>query len=428
MEQHPVPQDVTGFQFRLIGDITLKQFGYLVGGVIVGYICTKLVLIPSLLRWPIGGFFVLLGVGLAFLPIEERPLDRWLMAFFKRIYSPTQYVWKKQNLPPDILLHTMPLSATPIQSPPVVLPKTPSTPFTPKPIAEKKQMSPPKPKLDEVIKSKGVPPPPKKEQVKKTVDHWSIAAPPVKSKVTPDVPLHKVSGEKIVFTEKPVSPQPVDDKEKMAQIKAKYEQTTKDLGARLASLQAELAKGAIGKDRIIEFQQVLRDLVAEKERLSKELAETRKQIAQKRTLPTEKPTQYVQPPQDIKTTVKMVSPRAAMTMGIPRLTNQANVITGIIKDSTGSLIPNMIVTVRDKEDVPVRALKTNRLGQFAASTPLANGVYFIEVEDPKKAFEFNRIEVTLDNQVLPPLEITAISQKDLTRKRLIHELFGDNPI
>ncbi|EKD47460.1 MAG: hypothetical protein ACD_66C00049G0001, partial [uncultured bacterium] len=28
MEQHPVPQNVTGFQFKLIGDITLKQFAY----------------------------------------------------------------------------------------------------------------------------------------------------------------------------------------------------------------------------------------------------------------------------------------------------------------------------------------------------------------------------------------------------------------
>ena len=38
MENHPIPQDVTGFQFRLIGSMTVKQFGYLSAGVIAAVI------------------------------------------------------------------------------------------------------------------------------------------------------------------------------------------------------------------------------------------------------------------------------------------------------------------------------------------------------------------------------------------------------
>ena len=92
------------------------------------------------------------------------------------------------------------------------------------------------------------------------------------------------------------------------------------------------------------------------------------------------------------------------------------------------MLPNLIVTVKDKDGVPVRALKSNKLGQFAASTPLTNGIYIIEVEDPKQAFQFNRIEVGLSGTILPPLEISAISEKDLVRAKLTHELFGGNTL
>jgi len=421
MEQHPVPQDVTGFQFRLIGDITLKQFGYLVGGVILGYLSTKLTLIPVFLRWPMGGFWVLLGIGLAFLPIEERPLDVWLMSFFKRIYSPTQYVWKKQNLPPDILVQTLPT--------PMVIPSALPYPKL-KPVPEKKAVSAPlqpAPTKEDTIRAKPVPPPPTAIP-KPLVDRWSIGAPPVKPKPEPTQTLPKVTGEKIVFAEKPTAPPPVADTQQVERIRAGYEKTTKDLETRLALLQTELAKGSVGKERIVEFQQVLKELLAEKERLSKELAAVRKKLTQDQSPRTEKPTDYIQAPEETKTTVKMVTPQAATRIGIPRLTTQPNVITGIIKDSGGVLLPNMIITVKDKEDIPVRALKTNRLGQFAASTPLSNSTYFIEVEDPKKAFEFNRIEVSLTGLVLPPLEITAVSQKDIVRQRLSRELFGNNTL
>lgn len=38
MDQHPIPQDVTGFQFKLIGTMTVKQFGYVASGVVAAVI------------------------------------------------------------------------------------------------------------------------------------------------------------------------------------------------------------------------------------------------------------------------------------------------------------------------------------------------------------------------------------------------------
>ena len=96
MEQHPVPQNVTTFQFRLIGDMTLKQFGYLAGGAILGYISYKLPL-PFFFTWPAAVAFALGGVGFAFVPVEERPMDVWFLSFVKSIYSPTQFLWQKTD-------------------------------------------------------------------------------------------------------------------------------------------------------------------------------------------------------------------------------------------------------------------------------------------------------------------------------------------
>lgn len=96
MEQHPIPQQISSYQFKLVGDMTLKQFFQIAGGVLIGLLFYSTPLHP-LIKWPIILFFVLLGVALAFLPLEERPLERWIIAFFRSIYSPTLYLWKKTD-------------------------------------------------------------------------------------------------------------------------------------------------------------------------------------------------------------------------------------------------------------------------------------------------------------------------------------------
>ena len=90
MNQHPVPQNVSSYQFRLVGDMTLKQFGLLAGGVVAGFIIYQLP-IHGLIKWPFIFISVLFGFALAFIPIEDRPLDRWLAAFLTSIYSPTWF-------------------------------------------------------------------------------------------------------------------------------------------------------------------------------------------------------------------------------------------------------------------------------------------------------------------------------------------------
>jgi hypothetical protein len=98
MEQHPIPQQISSYQFKLVGDMTLKQFFQVAGGVVVSLIFYSLPL-HGLIKWPLILISAGLGAAMAFLPFQERPLEKWIIAFFRSIYSPTLYFWKKTEKP-----------------------------------------------------------------------------------------------------------------------------------------------------------------------------------------------------------------------------------------------------------------------------------------------------------------------------------------
>ncbi|MEK6847175.1 MAG: PrgI family protein, partial [Nanoarchaeota archaeon] len=97
MENHPIPQDVTGFKFRLIGSVTVKQFLYLLG---FGILTTVAFILPIniLLKIPMMVVFALIGISLAFVPIEGRPMDIMLINFAKAIPSENRYIYRKRGV------------------------------------------------------------------------------------------------------------------------------------------------------------------------------------------------------------------------------------------------------------------------------------------------------------------------------------------
>jgi hypothetical protein len=100
MKQHPIPQDITNYKFHLVGSMTLKQFAELAVAAVLAFIIYKTNLI-DLVKWPLIFLTVGLGAAVAFVPIEERPLDHWIKTFFQNIYRPTKFFWKKSNKIPD---------------------------------------------------------------------------------------------------------------------------------------------------------------------------------------------------------------------------------------------------------------------------------------------------------------------------------------
>ncbi|MCX7881051.1 MAG: PrgI family protein [Patescibacteria group bacterium] len=95
---HPIPRQITTFEFKLIGFLTLRQFIYLVVFFPLGFIVYALFPIP-LLNIFAGISVAGMGLVLAFVPINDRPLEVWIKNLIKRLTSPTQYTYHKENKP-----------------------------------------------------------------------------------------------------------------------------------------------------------------------------------------------------------------------------------------------------------------------------------------------------------------------------------------
>lgn len=96
MDQHPVPRQITTFEFKLVGFMTLRQFLYLLVFVPLGYIVYKTIPIP-IINVLLGLITAGAGFVFAFVPFNDRPIDLMLKNLIKRLASPTQYFYHKDN-------------------------------------------------------------------------------------------------------------------------------------------------------------------------------------------------------------------------------------------------------------------------------------------------------------------------------------------
>ena len=120
MENHPIPQDVTGFKFKLIGSVTVKQFLYILGGGILAGVCFILP-VSGFVRIPLVILFGGIGTAMAFIPIEGRPMDVMIKNFLKALPSENQYIFKKTGA--QALIAEF-FSAPPVIKADVVVPET----------------------------------------------------------------------------------------------------------------------------------------------------------------------------------------------------------------------------------------------------------------------------------------------------------------
>lgn len=105
MDQHPVPRQITTFEFKLIGFLTVKQFIYILvfaGLAGIVYFLTPIPLLNTLFAIIV----FLIGVAFAFIPINDRPMEIWIKNLIKKLTSPTQYTFKKENKPPAFLINS----------------------------------------------------------------------------------------------------------------------------------------------------------------------------------------------------------------------------------------------------------------------------------------------------------------------------------
>lgn len=102
--------------------------------------------------------------------------------------------------------------------------------------------------------------------------------------------------------------------------------------------------------------------------------------------------------------IQVIKPQQNVTMSLSD--KKPNIIHGIVKDNTGNGLEDIILIIKNENNDPVRALKTNKIGAFSISTPLSNGYYAIETDKSKKtSLSFDIIKVEAVGQVLPSIEI-----------------------
>lgn len=403
MENHPIPQDITGFQFKIIGDMTIKQFAYIAGGVIAAWI-TFILPVFSIIKIPFVILFAGLGASLAFLPVEGRPFDLMVKNFFRAVFSPTQYVYQKDNgAQPNGQVST----------------------FRPEPsIAELSQQQ-----LKSFI---GSLPGGKKNKLdeKETVFFQNLAnysANPQPVRPAPEVPKpHAFANaapspqQKINTADQQENPQIGLSDESLKNEALILEKELNEAKAK-ESMQAQVNSKEYleAHQKVLELQQNLNETLFQKQELEKKLIDLQKQIQEKQET-VYSPSLAQEPVQKETKFVRSIPQTMAKGAGLPIAPEFPNIITGIVKDPRGNPLPNILVEVKDAEDNAVRAFKTNALGQFASATPLVNGRYTISFEDPKGQNRFDSVAFDATGQIVLPIEVISVDTREELRRSLFN--------
>ncbi|MFH1566154.1 MAG: PrgI family protein [bacterium] len=478
--QHPVPQNIMSVEFKLVGDLTVRQFVYLVIGGITVYL-SFISKLPFLWKWSLILFSGFGSLALAFVPFGDRGLDQWIKNFIKSITTPTQRVWRKTLEPPEYFLSDyaesvkrevvalapaksrraitsyLENSTQPTRFPidkkeedffkrinfdidipknlkSVVSVKTlPKTEIIPKSFTEKVETK----KIQKQYT-------PVESNISRALKHipleGEIVLPKRIKKVEVSVlPVKEVSDEE---HRKELLKKAVELREALKRAKEKFTPEGAVLPANELVLgeekgtvlekekQLQEVANALRKENKILFSEInslktqMQGLDKTKETYKTQLSVYEKRIKdleEKKDLVEETiQTKIVEPSSDSATPnpnnenieiVKKLSDAVTKETKnaeyqkrkvIEPVSVSPNVIWGTVKDKNGHLLENATLIIRDENDTPIRALKTNKLGQFMGATPLNNGNYKIEVLNNENSFDI--IKVSLTGKAVKPLE------------------------
>ena len=353
-EQHPIPQQISAFQFHLVGDMTLKQFLYVAGGALIGLLIYATGL-PGLVKWPLILISVGGGAAIAFVPLQDRPLTTWILSFFQSIYSPTIFVWQKGSYSEEVY---QPEDAQSQTAAPQGVPAT-----TPAP--EAKPLAPAETNLEEKEKSflsrimhltisGQAPAAPTSDQAVSAVTQ-ALFVPPVFATTIP----------KKVISDTPIKPTEIKKEVFIPQIQA--------ISVEKTPTSAVFEAPASGEE-----------------------------FSQRQNSGT------VAPVLKGSGVVQSASATFSKEASPPTPPTRPNIVVGQVLDPEGKIVEAAILEIKDSEGRPVRALKTNRLGHFMIATPLSDGKYQIFTE--KEGFEFEPIAFDTKGEVVEPIAIWAKSK------------------
>jgi len=444
-KQHPIPQQVLGVQFKLVGDLTLKQFGYLAGGGLLAFLVLTSHLF-FLLRFTLAGLFFFGGVGLALVPIQDQPMDQWLASFFRAVFSPTRWVWQKTAEPPEFLTMPTPKLAEVVEeraSPEEARRKlqqyiaalNEEEALEPVDLAEKTYLEAINAEIREMAPIPTPPPtqPPAPAAPETAAPPTPAPAKPTKETLPPPSPPKRrsedMSKEFTLASTINYAAEPVFKLQRGASIT--YVTTLKNVrvGRKFRPIPTGETVFAPARERVI---------AAEEPPPPPALPKIEPLPPSPPAVPIEKPPSA--PPPTTSIPVPAVTerppeipskpseeikpppapPKPAEKAPPPPLTLPAperpqpplpakgpNVISGSVRDKEGRPIGGASVVVKDSAGVTRRATVTDQLGQFCFS-PFPNGRYTIAL--PKSKLPFAIMSVELTGEEVPPLEMKPKGQ------------------
>ncbi len=397
MREHPIPQDITGYKFHIIGSMTLKQFVEIALGVgLAGLIYVSN--LPTPIKWALILFSVGLGGMVAFLPIEERPLDHWIITFIKTMYKPTQFFWKREAHVPDVFSYQQHLNTGaseditvdfgPVRKERIKEYLT-SVPNVTDPSAfEHEELQ----KMETILGFFS-----SVHTQHTTTQKAALEKPQLGVRVRNLRPTHQ---ENVVYQ---TTQQTVLTNDMV--------NTTQE-GADLAPAQMYVQQQPTKQQKQVE--DVAKEIAVPETELIL-VADKEKQGAVHNH---EEPTTAQDPltaeqmtfMSDQGTTTATEAIRAAAfnaNLPFPESPSEPNKLVGMVLSPNDDLIVNAIIEILKPNGRVVRAVKTNALGQFFITTPLSAGDYTLTVE--KDGLTFEPLNISLTDQIVQPIEIRSMS-------------------
>ena len=353
MIQHPLPQNVTSYQFRLIGDMTIKQFVLLsigVGSAIFFYYTNLF----SPIKWLFVISSGMAGFAIAFMPYEDRPLDQWIINYIRAIYKPTRFIWRKESKAPSFFAFTGTGANQPTDA-------------------------------QELARTAAI----RKQQGLRS---FLITLPQDQNDSMDAQETSSVTNVLGLFGQSGITPlDPTAAPTTSLNISPAINSTIPTIIAPViqqASPPVTSAQGGVIKSAPIQINKSESINVEEK-------------IAA--------PITIAQPNSTTLTSNDTAGPVVAATttskLPFPSTPTTPNTIVGMVLDSNEKIVENAIIEVADETGLTARATKTNQLGQFFSTTPLKSGVYRISIE--KLGLSFDTIELNLTGRIIEPIKIQA---------------------
>lgn len=379
MNQHPIPQNISTYKFRLIGDMTVKQFILLalgIGGAVLFYTSNLL----GLIKYTLIGISALIGIGMAFFTIDGRPMETWIKAYLVAIYAPTQFIWRKSPKIPAFFSYTPSPDTIPAQTQEML-----------SAAVRRKQaglssflQTLPEYQLNSKLNQQEAN---HLSQITNLFTHPQTPIPiSISTPNPPSSPLNPSSSQ-IHINTLPIQT-PTTSSESTLSPAPTPTQTHRD---------SNRPSGVIVTSEI----RIIGDNKSQPHPPLTGTIQVSSVPSQPSTLQPQ--AQTLIQPTPINSDVQ--KPITDQNLPFPSTPTTPNTAVGMVLNKDNKIIENAIIEIRDPNGIPVRATKTNKLGQFISTTPLKNGTYQLQVD--KDGYEFNLISLELKGQILPPLKIQA---------------------